>query len=352
MNKKKSNRRVITLGIILVIILVGFISMLTVSSRKVEALESINACVDEVAVREVWDDYQLDLGKDADFVKAVRDKLESFDLNNEALTECLEWLPPGEVHTNIIIVPDFSERLFDAENNPDQAQRDLDIVMGIWQAFTEIASKPDSKDQIVVALTDNDRLNGDVAYAINNLMIDMEHVDRIPGKPFFNSYRKGKFKKNFKNLQTYAANAPIAADFYGFLRLDIEDYLRKPTLYDVYENKLIIITDGNMEEWDTEASLLNSDKKDGLEWAVKTNTVRKFITRNRLNFQPVLVDFSNTKAFVCEINGPAETPWYYEEFIIEQWQDWFEQMGCPVDVHANNIPSNQVVNEVRKFILD
>ena len=94
-----------------------FIYLLTRPSLQSKAIEQIQVCSNVNDVKSLYERYKFDLLETdengskivaLEFQDAVREKLSSFNLNEEELTKCLEWIPPSKTSLNVIIIPDLS----------------------------------------------------------------------------------------------------------------------------------------------------------------------------------------------------------------------------------------------------
>jgi tetratricopeptide (TPR) repeat protein len=183
-----------------------------------------------------------------DFQDAIRDKLNSFKLNDEELIKCLEWIPPTKTSLNVIVIPDLSRRITDTINNPNQLQNDKFILNTVWKSFVEHSKlKQDSKDRLMVDVTDIDQAKGQFSSIANKLQFDLSSHKGKSNRLYFTNDKNKQFTEAIDNLYNSAKEKPLGADYIFYFRRYLINHLKKPTLYDNYINKVIIITDGYLE---------------------------------------------------------------------------------------------------------
>lgn len=346
--KRRRNKRILI--VLALLISGGFIGLLMISSAHGMALKELENCKTELDVKQVWENYRSEMGEDADFMLEIRQKLTSFNLPQEKIDDCLTWLPVTNEFVNIIIIPDLSTRIVDTENYPGQIERDTDILQSIWKEFIALTGNRESKNQLIFALTDGSRMHGPIQEKIDNLFVSLDGEENTPKHGFFTPYRTTKFNKNCRQLYELAAQDPIKADFYTLLKSSLESYIKRSNFYDKYVNKLIILTDGHLEE-DTGGgytALEEFDKE--FNAAANKDSILKCITKNGLNLTPVDMNWADTEVMICEINGGVGCKTYCNDVLTGYWEDWFTKMECRVEILQGNLPTKLICTAVRDFV--
>lgn len=147
-----------------------FIYLITRPSDQSKAIKEIETSFSKKDVEMVWYKYKADLYQDEDFLLETRKKLSSLSLTEEEINECRGWLPPAPTSINLIIVPDLSRRIIDTVNNPNQINNDIFVLQTIWKSFVDFSKlKQDTKDKLIVDVTDIDQAKGQFGEVANNL---------------------------------------------------------------------------------------------------------------------------------------------------------------------------------------
>ena len=129
-NKVKSKKPIYIL-IAVIVFFILFISLISMPSKLNTAIDEIQVSANMNEVKSIFDKYKFDLlerdenGNKSiaiEFQYEVRKKLSTFNLNEEEIKQCLEWLPTAKTSINVIVVPDLSRRILDQINNPNQPQ--------------------------------------------------------------------------------------------------------------------------------------------------------------------------------------------------------------------------------------
>ena len=145
--KKKKDKKPIYLLLGFLSFFIIFIFLITRPSTQSKAIDQIQVCSNTNDVKSVYERYKFDLLETAEdgnkivsleFQMAVRNKLNSFNLTEEEIKECIKWLPPAPTSINLIIIPDLSRRIIDTVNNPNQINNDIFVLNTIWKSFVDI----------------------------------------------------------------------------------------------------------------------------------------------------------------------------------------------------------------------
>lgn len=336
LNKKKDKKPIyILLGFISFFIL--FIFFLTRPSLQSKAIDQINICTNVNDVKSVFDRYKFELLESdefgnkivsLDFQNAVRSKLNSFKLNDQEINECLKWLPPSKTNLNLIVIPDLSRRITDNNNNPDQIENDLIVLSTIWKSFVESSKlKQDSKDKLIIDVTDVEQAKGQFDKVADNLQFDLSNHNGKSNRLYFTEEKDKQFQLNIKELYQLAKQKPLGADYKFYLRRYLSNHIKKPTLFETYSNKVIIITDGYLEPENSPADTKFKGYEKQLRQSVITGNTLDVITLNNLNIPKVNIDLSNTEVMICEVNERKIGKGYDFEILKTYWEDWFSRMN-------------------------
>jgi hypothetical protein len=80
------------------------------------------------------------------------------------------------ISLNIIVIPDLSRRITDTIENPKQIENDLVVLNTIWSSFVEYSKlKQDTKDKLIVDVTDIDQAKGQFSSIANQLQFDLSN---------------------------------------------------------------------------------------------------------------------------------------------------------------------------------
>jgi hypothetical protein len=320
-----------------------FIYLLTRPSLQSKAIEQVQVCSNVNDVKSLYERYKFDLLETDDngnkivaleFQDAVRNKLNSFQLSDEELTKCLEWIPPTKTSLNVIIIPDLSRRITSPEN-PNQIENDILVLNTIWSSFVEYSKlKQDTKDKLMVDVTDIEQAKGQFSSIANELQFDLSSHKGKSNRLYFTDEKNIQFQKAVNNLYMSAKGKPLGADYIFYFRRYLVNHLKKPTLYDNYINKVIIITDGYLElekkqdygngsRWDyTE---INSQ----LYSSINIGNIKNTITSLSLNIPKLNnIDLKYTDILVCEVNERKTGKTKDFEILKTYWEDWFERMNA------------------------
>jgi hypothetical protein len=329
-----------------------FIYFLTIDTKITKAREELKTSFNKTAVEMVWNKYKPDLYEDEDFLMEIRTKLSSFNLSEEEIKECRGWLPPSSTSINLIVVPDLSRRIIDTVNNPKQIENDIFVLKNIWNSFAENSKlKQDTKDKLIVEVTDIDQAKGQFGKVANDLQFDLSSHKGKSNRLYFTPDKDQKFEKSILEMYKLAKSKPLGADYRFYLRRYLANNLKKPTLFDNYINKVIIITDGYLEAEGKPADTKIYGFQKQLYQAVSDGNVIDVITSKELNIPKVDIDLSNTEIMICEVNERKAGKGFDFEILKTYWEDWFKRMNTKKVVFIQREQATNIaINKIDKFI--
>lgn len=320
-----------------------FIYLLTRPSLQSKAIEQVQVCSNVNDVKSLYERYKFDLLETdengnkivaLEFQDAIRNKLNSFQLSDEKLTKCLEWIPPTKTSLNVIIIPDLSRRITSPEN-PNQIENDILVLNTIWSSFVEYSKlKKDTKDKLMVDVTDIEQAKGQFSSIANKLQFDLSSHKGKSNRLYFTDKKNIQFHKAVNNLYVSAKEKPLGADYIFYFRRYLVNHLKKPTLYDNYINKVVIITDGYLE------LEKEQDYGNGSRWnyteinsqlynSINIGNIKNTITSLSLNIPKLNnIDLKYTDILVCEVNERKTGKTKDFEILKTYWEDWFERMNA------------------------
>lgn len=350
--KKKKDKKPIYILFGFVIFFCFFVFLLTRPSAQSKAVRELETCFNIKDVEMVWYKYKADLYQDEDFLNEVRTKLTSFILSDEEVKDCKSWLPPARTNINLIIIPDLSRRITDTINNPNQIYNDKFVLQAVWKSFVAYSKlKQDTKDRLIVDVTDIDQAKGQFETIANSLQFDLSgHKDKS-NRLYFTEGTDAKFTKSIDELYNSAKQKPLGADYSFYLRRYLPKLLKKPTLFDNYINKVIIITDGYLEAENRPADTKIYGFQTQLYKSVTMGNTIDVITTLGLNIPKVDIDLSNTEIFVCEVNERRSGMGYDFEILKAYWEDWFKRMGAKKLIFEAREKANKITEKrINDFI--
>lgn len=321
-----------------------FIYLLARPSQQSKVIGQIQVCRNVNDVKSLYERYKFEfLETDEngnkvtaiEFQDAVRRQLSSLKLNEEELTKCLDWIPSAKTSLNVIVLPDLSRRITDTVNNPNQIENDFLILNKIWNSFVENSKlKQDTKDKLMVDVTDFDQAKGEFSTIANQLQFDLSGHRGKSNRLYFTAEKNKQFTNAINNLYNMAKDKPLGADYIFYLKRYLGNHLKKPTLYDNYINKLIIITDGYLELEESQ------DYGNGKRWnyteinnklyaSVNIGNIKSTISNLFLNIPKVpLIDLKHTDVLICEVSERRNGKTKDFEILKTYWEDWFERMNA------------------------
>ena len=348
---KKKDRKPIYLLFGFLILFGVFIYFITRPSLQSKAIDQIQACSNVNDVKSIFERYKFELLENdengnkivaTEFQDAVRNKLSSFNLNDEELKNCLQWLPTAKTSINVIVIPDLSRRIIDTINNPNQISNDLFVLNAVWHSFVDYSKlKQDTKDRLIVDVTDIDQAKGQFSAVTNQLQFDLSTHKGKSNRLYFTDDKTKQFEKAISEMYQSAKQKPLGADYVFYFRRYLINRLKKPTLFDNYINKVIIITDGYLEAENRPADTKLIPQ---LYKSVAIGNTKNVITSLGLNIPKAPVDLSNTDVLVCEVNERRTGKTKDFEILKAYWEDWFERMN----VHKISFIQREQANDLTK----
>ncbi len=350
--KKKKDKKPIYILIGFLIFFCFFVFLITRPSAQSKAIRELETCFNKKDVEMVWYKYKSDLYQDEDFLNEVRTKLTSFKLSDEETKECSSWLPPSQSSINLIIIPDLSRRITDTINNPNQINNDKFVLQTVWESFVAYSKlKQDTKDRLIVDVTDIDQAKGQFETIANSLQFDLSEHKGKSNRLYFTEDKDAKFTKSIDELYNSAKQKPLGADYRFYFRRYLPNLLKKPTLFDNYVNKVIIITDGYLEAENKPADTKIYGFQKQLYKSVAIGNTTDVITALGLNIPKVEIDLSNTEVLVCEVNERRSGMGYDFEVLKAYWEDWLKRMGAKKSVFAAREKANEITaQKINEFI--
>jgi len=322
-------------------VFVLFVSLLTMSSTQSEAISEVKKSLNIADVKSVWDKYKADLSTDEDFLFEVRTKLSSFNLSEGQVNDCRSWLPKPATSLNLIVVPDLSSRIIDTLNNPDQIKNDTILLNHIWKTFTQsVRTKMNSKDRLIVDVTDPEQAQGKFRMVANNLIFDLsEHKDKS-NKLFFDKVGD-QFSRNIAELYSMAKAQPQGADYWSFFNQNLQRSIKQSTLFDEYRNILILITDGYLEAQNNSKTGVAfytggyTQRSEAFNKLKRGETIDQAISSSISPILDCSQHFNDLEVLVLEVNPRTQsskqepsdrgTPRDFD-IMKKLWKDWFARL--------------------------
>lgn len=354
---KKSKKPIYILsGFLLFFIL--FIVLITRPSLQNQAIDQVQICSNVADVKSIYEKYKFDLLESdengnkivsKEFQDAIRHKLDSFHLSDEEIQNCIAWLPPSNKSLNIIVIPDLSRRLIDSYNNPNQIEKDIFVLQSIWNSFQNFSKlRQDVKDKLIIDVTDIDQAKGQFEMIANQLQFDLSLHTGKSNRLFFTDERTKQFQNSISKMYESAKQKPLGADYPFYFRRYLADHLKKNTLFDNFENKVIIITDGYLEAETRQADTKFTPE---LYKSVLVGNTKETITSLGLNIPRIRIDLSNTDILVCEVNERKVGKTKDFEILKAYWEDWLTGMKAhKVSFIQHEQASNITKSKINDFI--
>ena len=326
--KKHKDKKPIYFLLAAIVVFGLFIYLITRPSTQSKAVKELETSFNKKDIEMVWYKYKADLYQNEDFLYKIRERLTSFELTKEEVNECKGWLPPAPVSLNIIVVPDLSRRIIDTINNPNQIASDIAVLNTIWDTFkASTKSKHDAKDKLSIDVTDINQAKGQFDKVANKLQFDLSEFKGKSNILYFTENVDKQFADNVKDMYTSATQMPLGADYRFYLRRYLANHLKENTLFDNFNNKVIMITDGYLEAENSIPDTKIYGYQKELYAAVHFGNVAQTINSNHLNIPKVDIDLSNTEILVCEVNERKVGKGYDFEVLDAYWSDWMKRMG-------------------------
>lgn len=301
-------------------------SDLSVVSKELKIASSLEE------VKSIWDKNKVNLEYNPDFYTKIISKLETLNLKDEDVLYVYTWLPDRrETNTNLVIVPDLSARINQENNNPEQIKNDKILLQTIWKNFqNKNNSKVDSKSSFLVTVTDDNQVRGDFYKIAKELSLDLENKkENIRVRDVLQSVDKN-FQANLDNMYKLAKEKTSGANFWYFFDRKLENYYKKSTLTDKYENKLIIITDGYLELTDGTVYTQNTA---GIGAKIKQGmTLDQAMQMYGTTISTTSYkNLNNWNILMLEINERKSGAGSDFAILKKYWLDWYKTMGL-VDI--------------------
>lgn len=340
---KNTGRKALYLPALFLLVFGLFIYGITRPTPYSHAVAQLEAAFSVEDIKRCWDQYKADLYEDQSFVAQIRNKLESLNLTDSEATECKRWLPPVPVSINLIIVPDLSKRIADAGNNPDQIHNDSVLLEEIWSVFEKTTrTKTDSKDRLMVDVTDNGQAAGQFRTIADNLVFDLSTHTAKSNRLFFESeHVKGRFRENIGKLYRMARQNPIGADYWYYFNRSLKKKMLKSTFSNEYRNVLIMITDGYLEAQNSERTGVSfytgnyAQRYLACAQLKRGVSVPEAISRSELLIRDCQDHFPELEVLILEVNERSRrtkqepfdpgTACDYD-LLRYVWSDWFKRL--------------------------
>jgi len=350
-SRKKNKKPLYFLSALLLFFAV-FIYFLIRPSLQTTAIGQIQICSNTNDVKSIYERYKFELLESdefgnkivsKEFQDEVRKKLSTFNLTEEEILECIKWLPPAQTNLNVIIIPDLSRRISDSYNNPNQIENDKFVLNQIWKSFAEYSKfKQDTKDFLMIDVTDIDQAKGQFSNIANELQFDLSEHKGKSNRLFFSKEKEKQFEDNIIKLYDAAKQKPLGADYVFYFKRYLINHIKKPTLFENYLNKVIIITDGYLEP-ETRAPYTKLTL--GLYKSLSIGNTKELITNLNLNIPKTQIDLSNTDILVCEINERHEGKAKDFEILKAYWEDWLTRMNAHKIMFIQREQANQLTKK-------
>jgi hypothetical protein len=316
------------------VFLVVFTLLITIFSQpslEEKGIEAVKSCIDTECVKAVWKEHEQEIDNKK-ILRVVQEKLNSFDLSGEDMASVKTWLPiPKSI--NLIVIPDLSNRIA----KPNQIDNDKKILKEIWEAFKRNSkTKINTKDNLMVDVTDNKQANGSFSKIANDLSFDLSLFDKSRGNVwYFTKEADRAFAENVEKLYELAQSVYSGADYWFYFNRHLQNRLKKNTVFDEYINKIIIITDGYLETNTTSGGVrtytqINGKYKNQLYTAVGKggDAIFEVVEKNRLNIPKANVDLKDVEVLICEVRERDSGAGNDFEILKAYWEDWLGGMNA------------------------
>jgi hypothetical protein len=339
--RKKSRKPIYILFVFLSVFLV-FVWFITRPSLKNSALRELQACFNIEDVKQCWYKYKADLADEEEFLMETRKKIASLSASDLQIEACKAWLPPPPTSLNLIIVPDLSNRIIDTVNNPDQVKSDTALLNFIWRVFVDKTKlKKDSKDRLVLDVTDEGQAGGRFRNFANELLFDLSEHKNQSNRLYFDKIGD-RFQRSVAGLYSLALQNPIGADYHNYFENKLPSLIKQSTLFDNYRNVLVIITDGYLEAQSnirtgTWAYTGTISERNSVSRAMRSGqSLQEASIKYLRPIQIVPGKFSDLEILVIEVHARTkrspfekDAPGTVDDYAIlrHQWTNWFSLLG-------------------------
>lgn len=338
---RKTSRKPLYLTAAFITIFGLFVFGITRPNAYSKAVDQLTIAFTVQEIKAIWETYKSDLHDNEEFLTLLRIKLESMSLPEEEIKECKKWLPPAPISLNLVIVPDLSKRIVDVGNNPDQIRNDSVLLSELWSQFERITrTKINSKDRLLVDVTDNGQAGGLFRTVADNLVFNLsEHKDKS-NRIYFENVKE-RFSENVAKLYALAKENPIGADYWYYFSRNLNKKLLKSTFSDEYRNILVIITDGYLEAQNSERTGVTFYTGSLAQRAQTCSSLKRgasipdAISNSELGIRDCQDHFPDLEVFILEINERKKrtkeepfdpgTPCDYD-ILRYLWSDWLQKL--------------------------
>lgn len=326
-----------------------FIYLISRPSTEDDAKKILALAYTKENVKVIWDKYKTELYDSESFLLAVRTKLNTLSLNDEEIKDCIKWLPPAPVSLNIIVVPDLSNRI---DKIPGQIGSDKKVLETIWNSFElQCKLKKNSHDRLMLDVTDKHQAGGEFEEIANNLRFDLSGHKGKTNRLYFTNDVATQYISSINAMYASAAGRSLGADYHRYFRQYLESNLKKSDLFNIYKNKIILLTDGYLEPQADHAYTKLYGYENILYPAVKNGNLESTIKNNNLSIPSANIDLSKAEVLICEVternNGEGK------DFMILKayWTDWLKRMGVKEPLFIEHKKASSVTSEaIKKFI--
>ena len=247
------------------------------------------------------------------FTDKIKEKLGSISLTQSQIDKYSRDFN-STLYTNLIIVPDLSNRIDGAK----QMTQDIEIISAIYDQYINLVLNSDNynkKDRLTFDFTNPEQTNGIFKNLASKITFDLGENKNSFNKKDIAS-KKIEIRKNIEQIYTEARKNIIGNDYYLYLKEYLTEIkIKKNTLDERWSNKIIFITDGYLEPTkDDNYTPINSNPK--------TNPIHQ---TGR--------DFSNVDIFICQVQT-RDYDKGKEDILKQYWEDWF------VSMKFNNLVNN------------
>ena len=349
----------------------AFVLFLLQPPPSKKAFNELEKCTSTSEIKQCWAKYRDELSQDDEYILATKNKLSALSPTSKEIDECKKWLPKMEPYINLIIVPDLSSRIIDEKNNLHQSITDTALLNHIYNVFKNtVKIKKDSKDRLLVDVTDQFQAGQNFAEFANNLDFDLSKHKNQSNRLFFD--KKGDaFSKNISDLYNLASSNKIrGADYINYIdsKLNQGDRLKESDLYNEYRNLLIIITDGYIESGSGYYTGIYNERKAICDKYKKFNIPYTSISDISLNIHSSIqykyTDLSKFEVLILEVRPrtnsipkePNANPTECDpEILTAIWSDWLKSMKIKnsgstfFNFHEDNI--NITKSKIDQFII-
>lgn len=350
--KKKKDKKPIYFLLVFIVFFGGFVFLITRPSKQSIAINEIETAFNKKEIEMIWYKYKSDLYQDEEFLKEIRTKLSKLNLSEDDINECRNWLPPAPTNINLIVIPDLSRRIIDTVNNPNQIKNDIMVMQTIWKSFVSVSKfKQDTKDKLIIDVTDIDQAKGQFGMVANNLQFDLSNHKGKSNILFFTTEKEKQFETSIKKMYQLAQENPLGADYRFYLRRYLINHIKKPTIFENYTNKIVIITDGYLEAEGKPADTKIKGLENLLHQSVNIGNTLEIITSKGLNIPKVDIDLSNSEILICEVNERKNGKGFDFEILKTYWEDWLNRMHAKKIVFLQREQANDLTSKkVSEFI--